>query len=56
MTVQKLIDLLIQCDPTAKVEFIHADDNPLCAWEVYGVIELKYHDEDTVDTVVLRGV
>lgn len=55
MTVAQLIEKLKKCDPEGEVRFGYEDDNPMNGQPILGLIEIKFHDDIDVNTVVIRG-
>lgn len=55
MKVKELLERLKKCDPEAEVFFEVIEKNPLEGMPILGLLEIRYHDDIDVNTVVLRG-
>lgn len=55
MKVSKLMSLLEKCSPDADVSVVYGEDNLLDGCEVTDVIEITFHKDCFVNSVVLRA-
>ena len=55
MKVKDLIEKLRECNPDSEVDIAYEQDNPLEGGSVVQVTEIRFHEDNMVDVVVLRG-